>query len=162
MQFGLLLCIICSGLLQTPAACFLGLSRNVLLSNHSSNHGTRCYFNVQSKAQNKQLHTHTRLTALRPRLPRWAGTRKVEPIWILLKQATVSGSGISCTQHPTTQFFTARMHFLPPNQQCQSTEGKEQTTKKVEKLKNYKVKKTAMLRSIGKQSGESVESEGNC
>jgi len=53
------------------------------------------------------------------------------------------------------------MHFLPPNQQCQSTEGKEQTTKKVEKLKNYKVKK-AMLRSIGKQSGESVESEGNC
>jgi len=54
----------------------------------------------------------------------------------------VSGSGISCTQHPTTQFFTARMHFLPPNQQCQSTEGKEQTTKKVEKLKNYKVKKS--------------------
>jgi len=75
----------------------------------------------------------------------------------------VSGSGISCTQHPTTQFFTARMHFLPPNQQCQSTEGKEQTTKNVEKLKKkLQSKKTAMLRSIGKQSGESVESEGNC
>jgi len=28
-------------------------------------------------------------------LPRSAGTRKVEPIWILLKQETVSGSGIS-------------------------------------------------------------------
>ena len=27
-------------------------------------------------------------------LPRWAGTRKVKPIWILLKQETVSGSGI--------------------------------------------------------------------
>jgi len=28
-------------------------------------------------------------------------------------------------QHPTTQFFfTGRMPFLPPNQQCQSTEGK--------------------------------------
>ena len=27
-------------------------------------------------------------------LPGWAGTRKVKPIWILLKQVTVSGSGI--------------------------------------------------------------------
>jgi len=47
----------------------------------------------------------------------------------------VSGSGISwdiCKsaprsrqprQHPTTQFFTGRMPFLPPNQQWQSTEG---------------------------------------
>ena len=26
-------------------------------------------------------------------------------------------------QHPTTQFFTGRMPFLLPNQQCQSTEG---------------------------------------
>jgi len=25
---------------------------------------------------------------------------------------------------PTTQFFTGRMPFLPPNQQCQSTEGR--------------------------------------
>jgi len=40
-------------------------------------------------------HTHTCLTALFPGLPRWAGTRKVKPIWILLKQETVSGSGIS-------------------------------------------------------------------
>jgi len=40
-------------------------------------------------------HTHTRLMALFPELPGWAGTRKVKPIWILLKQATVSGSGIS-------------------------------------------------------------------
>ena len=38
---------------------------------------------------------HTRLTALFPGLPRWAGTRKVKPIWILLKQETVSGSSIS-------------------------------------------------------------------
>jgi len=27
-------------------------------------------------------HTHTRLTALFPGLPGWAGTRKVKPIWI--------------------------------------------------------------------------------
>jgi len=26
-------------------------------------------------------------------------------------------------QHPTTLFFTGWMPFLPPNQQCQSTEG---------------------------------------
>ena len=39
-------------------------------------------------------HTHTRLTALCPGQPRWAGTRKENPIWILLKQETVSGSGI--------------------------------------------------------------------
>jgi len=26
-------------------------------------------------------------------------------------------------QHPTTQFFTGRMPFLPPNNQRQSTEG---------------------------------------
>jgi len=33
-------------------------------------------------------------------------------------------------QHPTAQFFTGRMSFLPPNtpnQQCQSTEGKQKT-----------------------------------
>ena len=37
-------------------------------------------------------HTHTCLTTLW--LPGWAGTRKVKPIWILLEQETVSGSGI--------------------------------------------------------------------
>ena len=40
-------------------------------------------------------HTHTRLTALCPGLPRWTGTRKVKPVWIFLKQESVSGSGIS-------------------------------------------------------------------
>ena len=53
----------------------------------------------------------------------------------LLEQETVSGSGICWAicksaphprqprQNPTTQFFTGRMPFLPPNQQRQSTEG---------------------------------------
>jgi len=63
-------------------------------------------------------HTHTCLTALFPGLPGWAGTRKVKPIWILLKQETVSSSGISWAyaslhlapdryprQHLTAQFF---------------------------------------------------------
>jgi len=42
-----------------------------------------------------RTHARTRLMALFPGLPRWGSTRKVEPIWILLKQETVSGSGIS-------------------------------------------------------------------
>jgi len=75
--------------------------------------------------------THTCLMALCPGLPRWASTREVKPIWILLKQETVSGSGISWTmcksaphfrQHPTTWFFTGRMPFLVPKKR-QSTEG---------------------------------------
>jgi len=54
-------------------------------------------------------HTHTRLTALCPGLPRWAGARKVKPIWILLKQETVSGSGISwaiCKSAPRFRHIT--------------------------------------------------------
>jgi len=51
-------------------------------------------------------HTHLiHLTALFPGLPRWAGTRKIKP-----------------TNHHSV-FFTGQMPFLPPNQQCQSTEG---------------------------------------
>ena len=38
---------------------------------------------------------YNHLTAFFPGLPGWAGTRKVKPIWILLEQETVSGSGIS-------------------------------------------------------------------
>jgi len=83
------------------------------------------------------IHTHTRLTALLLGLPGWVGTRKPKPNWILLKQETVSGSGISwaicksapCSRQITTPaphhsvFFTGRMPFLLPNQQRQSTEG---------------------------------------
>ena len=53
--------------------------------------------------------THTRLTALFPGLPRWADTRKVEPIWILLKQEKVSGSSISwaiCKSAPCSRQTT--------------------------------------------------------
>jgi len=87
------------------------------------------------------IHTHTCLTALCPGLPGWAGTRKVTPIWILLKQETVSGSGISwatCKSVPqiTTDnhastpplIFLGRMPFLPPNQHRQNTEGTLQHT----------------------------------
>ena len=81
-------------------------------------------------------HTHTHLTSLCPGLCRWASTRKIKQIWILLKQETVSGSSISwaiCKSAPRSRpitmpaphhsVFTGRMPFLPPNQQCQSSEG---------------------------------------
>ena len=81
-------------------------------------------------------YTHTRLTALCPGLPRRAGTRKVKTIWILLKQETLSGSGISwaiCKSAPRSRQITTpaphcsvfyRPDALPAaQQQCQSTEG---------------------------------------
>ena len=75
--------------------------------------------------------------ALCPGPPGWAGTRKVKPIWILLMQETVSGSGISwamckstprsrqiTTPTPKHSVFTGQMPFLLPNQQRQCAEGK--------------------------------------
>jgi len=78
-----------------------------------------------------RTHAHT---ALCPGLPGSAGARNVKPIWILLKQQTVSGiSWAKCksashsrqitTPAPHHSVFTGRMPFLPPNQQHQSTEG---------------------------------------
>jgi len=91
---------------------------------------------ASSSSSHTHTHTHTHLTALFPGLPGCAGTRKAKPIWILLKQETVSGSGISwaicksaprfrqiTTPAPHHSVFTGRMSFLPPNQQRQSTEG---------------------------------------
>ena len=76
-------------------------------------------------------HTHTHLTAFCPGLPRWAGTRKVKPIWILLKQETVSGSGISwvaCKSAPRSRQITTpaphRSSFLQagcPSCRCRPT-----------------------------------------
>jgi len=78
-----------------------------------------CVFSsINTRVTHTHTHTH-RFTALFPGLPGSAGTRKVKPIWILLKQETVSGSGISWAicksaprsrqphQHPTTQFLQA-------------------------------------------------------
>ena len=72
-------------------------------------------------------HTHT-FNVPFPWLPRWAGTRKVKPIWILMKQETVSGSGIRwaiCKSARRSRQITmsAPLH----NQQHQSTEGNLQT-----------------------------------
>jgi len=84
----------------------------------------------------RTIHTHLFNDPLSD-TTRWASTRKVKPIWILLKQETVGGSGISwaicksapCSRQITTpaphySVFTGRMPFLLPNQQRQSTEGR--------------------------------------
>ena len=52
---------------------------------------------------------HTHLTALFPRLSGTPGTRKIKPVWILLKQETVSGSGMSwavCKSAPCSRQIT--------------------------------------------------------
>jgi len=57
------------------------------------------------------VHTHTNLTAPFPGLPWWAGTKQVQPIWTLLKQETVCGSGISwatCKSVPRSWQITMR------------------------------------------------------
>jgi len=96
----------------------------------------QCQSTEGTSTKSNHKHTHSRLMALFPGLPRWAGTRKVKPILILLKQETVSGRSISwaicksepCSGQITTaphhsSFFTGWMPFLPPNQKRQSTEG---------------------------------------
>jgi len=69
----------------------------------------RVYVCVCVQTQYTYIHTYTRLMALFPGLPRWAGTRKVKPIWISLKQETVSGSDISwaiCKSAPHSRQMT--------------------------------------------------------
>jgi len=63
----------------------------------------------------QHTHTHTRLTALCPGLPRWAGPTKVKPIWILLEQEIMSGSGICwaiCESAPPSRQITSPLSFL--------------------------------------------------
>ena len=71
-----------------------------------------CQLNIPHRTQ-QLTHTHP-FNGPFPGLPRWAGTRKVKPIWILLKQETVSGSGIRwaiCKSAPrSTQITTPPPH----------------------------------------------------
>ena len=62
-----------------------------------------------------EIQTYTHLTALFPELSGQAGTRKVKQIWILLKQETVSGSGISwtvCKSAPRSRQITSSLSLL--------------------------------------------------
>ena len=115
-------------------------SRSVSTGQKGSKSTYKCPKNEETHCtktyKKRHTHIHIRLTTLCLGLPGWAGTRKVKPIWILLKQETVSGSGISwaiCKSAPRSReitmpaphhsVFTGRMPFLPPSQQRQSTEG---------------------------------------
>ena len=71
--------------------------------------GRPSYCPINSVKAHTHTHTHTRLMALCSGLPGWAGTRKVKPNWILLKQETVSGSGIRwaiCKSAPHSRQIT--------------------------------------------------------
>ena len=89
---------------NTTQTAYLHTVRTVVWKKYTvSLHMTRANVTFRKKSVHTHTHahthtrtrTHTRLTALFPGLPGGAGTRKVKPIWILLKQETVSGSGIS-------------------------------------------------------------------
>ena len=92
----------------------------------------------ERKNADAYTHTHTCLTALFPGLPGWASTRKAKPIWILLKQETVSGSDISlaicksvpCSRQITTPathhsvFLQAWCSFYRPTNSVKALKGK--------------------------------------
>jgi len=64
------------------------------------NDKTCCWVYVSFLSHCYHMHTHTHTHPFNspfPGLPRWASTRKVKPIWILLKQETLNDSGISWT-----------------------------------------------------------------
>jgi len=85
------------------------------LSLHTHTH-THVHAHVHAHAHaHAHTHTHVRLMALCLGLTGWAGTRKIKPIWILLKQETVSGSGISwaickSASHSCRQITTPAPH----------------------------------------------------
>jgi len=103
---------------------------------------THCGFTSYSTQNTRLLHRRSSQPHINPfncPLSRttWVSRyQKGKPIWILLKQETVSGSGISwaiCKSAPRSKqttmpaphcsVFTGQMPFLLPNQQCQSIEG---------------------------------------
>jgi len=66
-------------------------------------------YNVAEVQSVKHTHKQTTLTAFDLGLSRWAGTRKVKAIWILLKQETVNGSGTGwaiCKSAPRSRQIT--------------------------------------------------------
>ena len=87
-----------TGLIQGLAATWCPVYIHEMNRANSSN-------DVGHDDNNKNTH----LTALCQGLPGWAGTRNVKPVWILLKQETVSGNGISwaiCKSAPCSRQTT--------------------------------------------------------
>ena len=109
-----------------------------------------------------QTHTHTHLTALCPWLPGWAGTRKVKPICILVKQETVSGSSISwaiCKSAPCSRQITmpAPHHSSFLQAGCPSC----RPTNSVKALKLLIIRHTSSTSSIYYDPSKSVSKAHN-
>jgi len=65
----------------------------------------------------KQQQQQQQFNGLLSSTTQWAGTKKVSPIWIILKQETVSGSGISwTTMHICNSLQTDKHTNTPPLQ----------------------------------------------
>ena len=87
-----------------------------------------CPTNSVKARTHARTHTHTHTHTFYgpfPGLPGWAATRKVKPIWILLKQETMSGSGISwaiCKSAPHSRQITtpAPHHSVFSQARCPS------------------------------------------
>ena len=93
---------------------------------------------TEGKLNSILLHTHTRLTALFPGLPRWASTTKVKPIWFYWSKrqwVAVASAGPYASlhlapdrqpcQHPTTLFFLqAGCPFCQPTNSIKALKAK--------------------------------------
>jgi len=90
----------------------------------------------QQPSATTHTHIHIRLTALCPGLPGWAGQYQkgktnLEFIETKRQWVAVASAGPYASLHPVPDstpplsFLQARMPFLPPNQQRQSTEGSD-------------------------------------
>ena len=99
--------------------CFVVDGVSIKLSQSTSCQCDQLARNSRECGQRKcYTHTHTRLTAPFPGLPRWSGTRKVKPIWILLKQETVSGCGHQLGHMQVCTWLQTDNHASTPPLSC--------------------------------------------
>jgi len=102
-------------LFWTGVQCNVVLDKFVIREAQSS---TVCLRNTQPCP-----HTHNHLTALCPGLPGWAGTRKVKPIWIWLKQVCTSLQTDNHASTPPLSFY--RPDALPAAQPTASKHSRQ-------------------------------------
>ena len=102
-------------------------------------------------------HTHSRSTALCPGPPGWAGTRKVKQIWLLLKQETVSGSGISWAICKSTSIQTDNHVSTPPLSFLQAGCPSCRPTNSVKALKAKWQVEWVINKNLSKMSAKQVQ-----
>jgi len=111
---------------------FQFVSKAPLSPNQPTNQLSR--FFVRCDPASSHTHTHNRFMVLFPGPPRWAGARRELLDFIMQGRINrgrhtdhpagrQSSRSSQCQPPPSPPFLTGRMPFLPPNQQCQSTEG---------------------------------------